>query len=48
MGCRHGNIVYADIGKTSRDSVWKKRISMETGVGSCGLFTIDYMEWIQR
>ena len=35
MGCREGNTVHNDINETSRDGVRKRRISVETGMGSC-------------
>ena len=35
MGCRDGDTVCIDIGETRGDGVWKKRISVETGVGGC-------------
>ena len=35
MGCRDGNTVHNDIDETSRDGVRKRRISVETGMGSC-------------
>ena len=46
MGCRDGDAVCIDIGETSGDGVWEKRISVETGVGGCDILTVDYMVWI--
>ena len=46
MGCRDGDAVCVDIGETSGDGVWEKRISVETGVGGCDILTVDYMVWI--